>query len=137
MNFIFNNNNSRRIPFSVQKAIEMDPLIHFITANVLTLVIMFVLFKIYGEVIHRIKIYKLNKLRDRKTEIEDSIKSDKKEIIKCKNLLVLFENYSIEPIHNGITSYDCKVCIRVLERAINEKNTELENICELLSNPPR
>jgi prephenate dehydratase len=97
---------------------------------------MFVLLKIYGEVILRIKINKLNKLRDRKTEIEDSIKSDKKEIIKCKNLLRLFENYSIEPIHNGMTSYDCKVCMRVLEQAIVKKNTEIENICNLLASSP-
>lgn len=134
MNIIFNNNNSRRFPFSVQKAIEMDSLIQCLTIITLTLVIMFVLLKIYGEVILRIKINKINNLRVRKMEIENSIKSDKKEINKCKYLLRLYENRSIEPIHNGMTSYDCKVCIRVLEQAINKKNTELEKICNLLAN---
>ena len=112
----------------------MDSLIQYLTVILLVLAIMFVLVKLYGEVILHNKINKINKLRNRRLEIADSIKSDKKEIIKCKNLLRLFKNYSIEPIHNGVTSYDCKVCLRVLEQAINKKNTELENICELLAN---
>ena len=112
----------------------MNFLYQYLNVTASVLVIMFVLLKIYGEVILRIKIYKLNKLRDRKKEIEDSIKNDKKEINKCKYLLRLYENRSIEPIHGGVTSYDCKVCIRVLERAIEKKNTEFENICNLLAN---
>ncbi len=111
----------------------MDTLIQYLIIIALILVIMFVLLKIYGEVVLRIKINKLNKLRNRRMEIVDSIKSDKKEINKYKYLLRLHENRSIEPIHNGETSYDCKVSIRVLEKAIEKKNTEFENICNLLA----